>query len=373
MFGDAMTERLTELDELHAELGSGYRRMLRVVVRLDRTEAWHEYGARDTAHLLAMRLGISDWKARRWIAAAQALEDLPALAEALESGELGIDKVVELARFATPETERGLIEWAARVSVGAIRHRGDLEIRASRDELVDIERRRSVWWWYFDEGRRFGLEADLPAAEGAVVARALERLARKVPVMPGEEEAMYASARRADALVALCRGSQARGDDLDRSTVVVHARLSARGLERAEVEDGPAIPSETAERLLCNARAQTILEDPSGQPVRLGRLRREPPAWMVRQVRYRDRECRFPRCGARRFTEAHHIRWWRDGGGTDLDNLVLICSFHHRLVHEHGWSIRREPDGEVLWFHPDGHRYRAGPSRARAPAAVAAS
>jgi hypothetical protein len=105
-----------------------------------------------------------------------------------------------------------------------------------------------------------------------------------------------------------------------------------------------------------------LLECRDGNVLGLGRTSREPSAWMVRQVRYRDRECRFPGCGARRFTEAHHIRWWRDGGRTDLDNLVLICSFHHRLVHEHGWSIRRETDGEVRWFHPDGTRYRAGPA-----------
>jgi hypothetical protein len=53
--------------------------------------------------------------------------------------------------------------------------------------------------------------------------------------------------------------------------------------------------------------------------------------------------------------------WWERGGRTDLDNLVLICFFHHRLVHEYGWSIRREADGEVRWFHPNGMRYRAGP------------
>ncbi|HEU4354494.1 MAG TPA: HNH endonuclease signature motif containing protein, partial [Actinomycetota bacterium] len=76
----------------------------------------------------------------------------------------------------------------------------------------------------------------------------------------------------------------------------------------------------------------------------------------------RDRECRFPGCGARAFTEAHHIRWWRHGGRTDLHNLVLICSFHHRLVHEYGWSLARGPDGDVVWFREDGTRYRAGPS-----------
>jgi len=122
------------------------------------------------------------------------------------------------------------------------------------------------------------------------------------------------------------------------------------------------IHPETARRLLCNARVQTVIEDRAGGALALGRISREPSAAMLRQVRYRDRECRFPACGTRAFTQAHHIRWWRHGGRTDLDNLVLICSFHHRLVHEHGWRVKREPDGSVRWFRPDGTGYRAGPS-----------
>src|SRR6266536_3335303 len=70
----------------------------------------------------------------------------------------------------------------------------------------------------------------------------------------------------------------------------------------------------------------------------------------------------FPGGGARRFTQAHHIVWWERGGRTDLDNLVLMCSFHHRLVHEYGWRIKRDHDATVGWFHPDGRRYRAGPA-----------
>jgi hypothetical protein len=56
------------------------------------------------------------------------------------------------------------------------------------------------------------------------------------------------------------------------------------------------------------------------------------------------------------------IRWWRHGGRTSLDNLLLICSFHHCLVHEHGWSVQRRHDGTARWFRPDGRRFRAGPS-----------
>ncbi len=158
------------------------------------------------SHWLWMRYGISNWKAQRWVAAAHALEGLPRLAEALAGGELGIDKVVELARFAAPDTEAALIAWAKNVSCGAIRRRGDLAIRASREEVTEAERDRSVSWWYYEDGLRFGLEATLPAAQGAVVARALDRLAATIPVMPGEEDPDFASSRRADALVALCSG-----------------------------------------------------------------------------------------------------------------------------------------------------------------------
>ena len=173
-------------------------------------------------------------------------------------------------------------------------------------------------------------------------------------------------ARRADALVAICSGRIAADPDPDRATVIVHTRAEgATGQSGgSEIERGPVLHPETVRRLRCNARVQTVIEDQMGNPVGLGRTTREPSAWLLRQIRYR--ECRFPGCGARRFAEAHHIRWWRDGGRTDPENLLLICSFHHRLVHELGWRVKRRSDGDVWWFRPDGVRYRAGPELAAA-------
>jgi hypothetical protein len=89
---------------------------------------------------------------------------------------------------------------------------------------------------------------------------------------------------------------------------------------------------------------------------------REPSGAMLRALKYRDGCCTFPGCEARRFTQAHHVVWWERGGRTDLDNLVLVCLFHHRLVHEYGWSIRRDHAGTVRWFDAGGRRYRAGPA-----------
>jgi hypothetical protein len=356
---------IDEIDACHERISRARRTLFGLIAEVDRLEAWRNTGARDIAHWLWMRYGISEWKAHRWVASARALSTLPLVAEAFASGVLSTDKVVELTRFATPGTEAELVNWALGASCGAIRRRGDLAAATAREDVVDADRARSLAWWYLDQGRRFGIEGEMPAAQGAVIAKALERLSETLPLMPDEDDPYYASARRADALVALCSEQIARDPDQDRATVVIHARADALESGGAQIEGGPVIHPETTKRLLCNARVQTLVQDDAGRVLGLGRLSRVPSAWMIRQVRHRDQECRFPGCGAMRFTQAHHIVWWSNGGRTDLENLVLICSFHHKLVHAHGWAVKRAPDGSLSWFRDDGTRYRAGPLKGR--------
>jgi hypothetical protein len=365
MRDDCTTQELIEgADAQHRVISASQRELFLFIAEADRRKAWEDSGARDMAAWVSIRYGISHWKARRWIACAHALESLPRICEAFSSGELSIDKVVELTRFATPETEAALLRWANRVSAAAIRHKGDLAVRQLLEEVRDVEQSRSVSWWFYDEGKRFALEADLPAAQGVVVARALDRLAQNLPVMPGEEDPYYVQARRADAMVAVCSARIAADPDPDRAAVVIHARLDGLmdGTGGCEIEGGPVIHPQTARRLLCTARVQRVVENEVGQPLMVRPMSAEPPRWMMRQLRYRDHECTFPGCGARQFLQAHHIVWRRNGGRTDLENLILTCFFHHRLVHEYGWTVKRDADGTVRWFHPDGTRYRAGPA-----------
>jgi hypothetical protein len=349
-------------DALNRHISAAQVALLRVIAEVDRRRAWRDSGARDLAHWLSIRYGMSWWKADRWIKAAAALDSLPAIADALETGVLGIDKVVELCRFAKPETEEGLIGWASDATCATIRRRADLEVRAALDETTALERDRSLRYWYEDGGRRFGLEARMPSAQGAIVARALERVVDRIPAMPTSADGVVIEARRADALLALCSQRIADDADADRATVVVHASLEAlSGRRNAEAEHGAVMPPEALQRLACDARIQVVTENEASDAIALGRTKREPSASMMRQLRHRDRGCRFPGCGSTAFSNAHHIVWWSRGGATDLSNLLLICGFHHRLVHEHGWSVERADDGRLRWFRADGSRYRGGP------------
>ncbi|MEM8817798.1 MAG: HNH endonuclease signature motif containing protein, partial [Pseudomonadota bacterium] len=77
-----------------------------------------------------------------------------------------------------------------------------------------------------------------------------------------------------------------------------------------------------------------------------------PPA-IRRALRLRDRGCRFPGCTHSRFVDGHHVKHWADGGETSLDNLVLLCRHHHRLVHEGSYGCRRTADGRFVFTTPD--------------------
>jgi Domain of unknown function (DUF222) len=150
-------ERLvSEMDAAHAAVSQAQLRLFSVIARVDRSELWRDWGAHDTAHWLSMRYGMSSWHADRWIATAHALGSLPEIAEAFARGELGLEKVIELARFATPEIERELVHWARHASRTAVRRRADLETQKTVEDAREVDRSRSLRWWYHDEGRRFG-------------------------------------------------------------------------------------------------------------------------------------------------------------------------------------------------------------------------
>ena len=122
----------------------------------------------------------------------------------------------------------------------------------------------------------------------------------------------------------------------------------------ARIADGPEIPLETARRLACDATVLTLVEDALGRPLGISRRRRVVPRRLRRLLQRRDGGCRFPGCTTDKHVDAHHVWFWADGGPTDLDNLIMLCRFHHTLVHEGGFTIALVAPGRFTFHRPDG-------------------
>jgi hypothetical protein len=105
------------------------------------------------------------------------------------------------------------------------------------------------------------------------------------------------------------------------------------------------MPVQTARRFACDASILRIREDERGEPLDVGRKTRSIPPALRRALRSRDQGCVFPGCTHKRYVDGHHIRHWADGGATKLSNLVSLCRFHHRAVHEGGLRVERLDDG----------------------------
>jgi hypothetical protein len=138
------------------------------------------------------------------------------------------------------------------------------------------------------------------------------------------------------------------------------AAAMALGPPPAHLEWVGPIPDTVAQRIACDADAWRILLDPTtGRPLDVGRSHRLVPHWIRKALHARDHGCRFPGCHAPvAWADAHHLTHWADGGATDLDNLILLCRYHHGLVHEAGWQIHYNPvTNDVTATRPDGRAY----------------
>ncbi len=158
------------------------------------------------------------------------------------------------------------------------------------------------------------------------------------------------------------------GTRAERYQVMVHcdaATLAAEGEPGRSDLDGIRVSAETSRRMACDAAVVAMVHAKDGSMLNVGRRTRTIPPHIRRALEDRDRGCRFPGCGCR-FTEAHHVKHWADGGETSLGNTLLLCRRHHRAVHEGRVKVSVNGDGTVLFFTPRGRMLvdaPAGPRR----------
>jgi hypothetical protein len=189
---------------------------------------------------------------------------------------------------------------------------------------------------------------------------AVEELPRNVPAGTSQQLVSF-SARRADALALVAESFLAHGAieaaGAERFQIVVHVAaetLRDRSAGCCEFEHGPSMPAETARRLSCDASVVALVESDDGEPLNVGRKTRTISAPLRRMLNARDKGCRFPGCANTRYMDVHHVEHWVNGGETKPSNLVSLCRFHHRAVHEGGIRIERLDDGALRFVRPNG-------------------
>jgi len=399
---DHALERLeAEITELWAHINAAEYRFLELLAEFDRVEGYARHGLASAAHWLNWQCGIGAVAARERVRVARALEVLPAISAAFRRGALSYSKVRALTRVASPANETVLLN----VALNGTAHHVETLVRRYRrarraEEAARSEalyRDRYLRLFYDDDGALL-IHAKLPPEVGALVKQAIEAAMASAEA---ETRAQHApdeiqtrsnvsaetsaddsaserledpiAARRADALVAIaqralgCRSLE-RGSAADRYQVVVHIDQAAlverdppsvERLQRCALEDGPRLAIDTAKRLGCDAALVGIVEDRDGNPLDVGRRTRAIPPALKRALASRDGGCRFPGCTHTRFTEGHHITHWAEGGETKLGNLITLCRFHHRLVHEGGFGLTVTDDGVFVFTRPNGTRIAA--------------
>jgi hypothetical protein len=344
------------IDRTTAAIAAASAECLQAVAEADERRLWERDGTTSMSSWLAARYQLAWGTAREWVRVAHALTELPEIAGAYARGEISWDQLRPLTQFATAETDAlwahrapGLRPWTLHRE--AARHR-----RVVTRQVEDARRLRSVRLYPDFDLPLVYLEATLPAEEGAEVESALSRRAEQI-VLADRPDAPQ-EARMADALVELVTGGGS--DQAPAATLVVHAGAEvltgeepSEGPWLAEAESGHRLPSEAVRRLACDSRIEWVLES-GGRPVGIGRRGRAVPSQIMRILRHRDGCCRFPGCERRRWVQAHHLVHWGRGGGTDLDNLVLLCHAHHRLIHEGGWRTSGHPARDLRFHDPTG-------------------
>jgi hypothetical protein len=372
-----------EIVSLCADIHRAEYRLLVLIVELDAAKPWRHEAMPSCAHWLNAHCGLDLVTAREKVRIAHALPDLPLIREAFRRGELSYSKIRAITRVADWENEAELVAVAkANTAAHVVRIVREMRQVARLKEshvAFDAYRHRSFACRTDDDGTLV-FEGRLPAEHGALLLQALDRATDWLfRGQPHHERLRHDDARiedtpqdvrRADALAILAErflSEPPQADEglntADRYQLVVHA--SAEALpefgeidagDPPQIENGPVLATESVRRIACDASLVRILETGAGEPLDVGRKTRVIPPAIHRALKRRDRGCRFPNCTNARFVDGHHLTHWADGGATCLDNLVLLCRHHHRLLHEGGYYVVKDGanfifcrgDGELI-------------------------
>jgi Domain of unknown function (DUF222) len=335
-----------------------------VLIReFDIRQGWKAWHFNNCAEWLNFKCGISAGTAREKVRVAKALFDLPRCSESFAAGKLSYSKARALTRVANHRTEPELLDFALLGTASQVdEHCRQLRNAQRRISTVDANRSHQARYLTraIHEDGSLTISVQLPKEAGDLVMKAID--VAVASVTGGEQEGVQYSdevedtffQKQADAMVLVARGFLAGGGDKKSSTadhyqVMVHVDESALINESAsEYNDRGGksdLPIESVRRIVCDASIVPIGKVKNGDPLNVGRKHRVVSPPMKRALISRDKCCCYPGCTNDKWLDAHHVMHWVDGGETNMSNILLLCGKHHRLLHEGGYTIRKNFEG----------------------------
>jgi hypothetical protein len=386
------------LDACFAELkrfeGASAALKARLIATASAAKAHRQAGVSDTGAYLRDRLGVSNREAKRQAELSKTLDSMEGAADAVADGRLGVEQAGILGRAArnghlgnSDEVERDLLDAATssnpedlQRTVRKREQQADADALRRDENRAYALRRASM---SKEPGGMWTLRAELDPVNGELVSRALRAFTRPDPKGTPPEERRSTEKRTADGLIdmaeaALNGGSAGTsGGVRPHVSVVVMAEqpgahegcddgchdgadpASDDGDDGSRIDPSKPVPPhsfgvtgsgtvlspEATARLVCDSSFSRILMAGTSQVLDVGRLSRNWSDPQRRAIVARDGSCRGPGCNRPAdWCDIHHIWWWRKGGPSDLANGILLCRYHHRLVHEGGWKVRMDAD-----------------------------
>jgi hypothetical protein len=366
----------TDIISLSSHIKSMEYEFLVLLREFDLRQGWKAYHFSHCSDWLNMKCGMAPGTAREKLRVANALFDLPQISTAFQKGDLSYSKARALSRIATPTTEEHLLDFALKATAAQV-DRHCMELRnvqrhASTQDANRLHDNRYLSCSPHSDGS-VTLSVELPKETAALVMKALEMAVPKLAAKDeyeGEEESTWDEhpsrgapellQQQADALVELAKSYLAGGNDnksctADHYQVTVHVDENAlRGASVAESKSD--LPIETVRRLCCDSSLVASTDDENGKTKDLSRKHRVVHPSLRRKLMSRDKGCRFPGCTHEKWLDAHHVVHWADGGETTAGNLVMLCSKHHRLLHEGGFEIKPGAGGQWHFRNASGMR-----------------
>jgi hypothetical protein len=356
----ADTTRIDELDKsiisLCTRINAATYELLVMIREFDERAGWLQWGLDNCAEWLAWRCDLSMATAREKVRVAHALKHLPLVSQTFASGELSYAKVRAMTRVADRETEQQLLEFALRHTAVTVAERCR-ELRCGRESSIGTAKRawanRCLRIRRDVERNLMTITVELPMDTGELLEKALDTARDDEALeIPDLVDTSW-SVRQADAFVNVLQGylSGENGSTSDNHRVTIHVDASVL----AGSDGRAAVPLEVVKRHCCDGQAVVITETRDGEPLAIGRQSRIIPKAIERAIRARDNNrCTFPGCNNHRFLECHHVEHWANGGDTSVENLLLLCTKHHTLVHEGGFTIRKDFLDHRVFIRPDG-------------------